>query len=285
MLKQRIITAVVLLAILLPALFWPSPVPFAAVMLVLIGAGAWEWGRLNGFGQARVAVARRRDGCCCARCPGGWACWSGRCSVLWIVAGAAWVLGGAALLRAGGAGLAAASRGLCAWSAACWRCGWPGWRSVQARMIGINFLLSILVLVWVADIFAYFAGRAFGLKFTRSKLAPTHQSRQELGRRLGRHGRRASCSPCLGLWPTRPLQAGVPSLYTRLAERGLVAAADRRRLPGGHERGRRPGRIAGQAQRRRQGQQRPAARPWRRARPGRRAAAHAAAGHDAGLSL
>ncbi len=40
-------------------------------------------------------------------------------------------------------------------------------------MVGINFLLSILVLVWVADIFAYFAGRAFGLKFTRSKLAPT----------------------------------------------------------------------------------------------------------------
>ena len=31
MLKQRIITAVVLLAILLPALFYPSPVPFAAV--------------------------------------------------------------------------------------------------------------------------------------------------------------------------------------------------------------------------------------------------------------
>ena len=29
MLKQRVITAVVLLAILLPALFWPSPVPFA----------------------------------------------------------------------------------------------------------------------------------------------------------------------------------------------------------------------------------------------------------------
>ena len=51
MLKQRILTAIVLLAILLPALFYPSHVPFACVMLVLIGAAAWEWGRLNGYGQ------------------------------------------------------------------------------------------------------------------------------------------------------------------------------------------------------------------------------------------
>ncbi|MEP6825539.1 MAG: phosphatidate cytidylyltransferase, partial [Ramlibacter sp.] len=48
MLKQRVITALVLLAILLPALFWPSPAPLAAVALVLISAAAWEWGRLNG---------------------------------------------------------------------------------------------------------------------------------------------------------------------------------------------------------------------------------------------
>src|SRR5689334_23189575 len=46
MLKQRVITALVLLAILLPALFWPTAVPFSAVTLVLIAAGAWEWGRL-----------------------------------------------------------------------------------------------------------------------------------------------------------------------------------------------------------------------------------------------
>ena len=52
MLKQRVITALVLLAILLPALFYPSPWPFAGVILVLMAAGAWEWGRLNGLGMA-----------------------------------------------------------------------------------------------------------------------------------------------------------------------------------------------------------------------------------------
>ena len=55
MLKQRILTAIVLLAILLPALFYPSHIPFACVMLVLIGAAAWEWGRLNGYSQ-RLSV-------------------------------------------------------------------------------------------------------------------------------------------------------------------------------------------------------------------------------------
>ena len=38
------------------------------------------------------------------------------------------------------------------------------------EVIGINFLLSILLLVWVADIFAYFAGRAFGAIFQSSNL-------------------------------------------------------------------------------------------------------------------
>ena len=52
MLRQRIITAVLLLAVLLPALFWPTPQPFAAVVLVLLAAGAWEWGRLNGLSFA-----------------------------------------------------------------------------------------------------------------------------------------------------------------------------------------------------------------------------------------
>ena len=62
MLKQRIITAVVLLAILLPALFYPSPFPFAAVTLVLIAAAAWEWGRLNGLAQTGALLEMTEGG-------------------------------------------------------------------------------------------------------------------------------------------------------------------------------------------------------------------------------
>ena len=56
MLLPRVITALVLLAILLPALFAASPTPFIALSLVLIAAAAWEWARLN---QVRGAGAQR----------------------------------------------------------------------------------------------------------------------------------------------------------------------------------------------------------------------------------
>jgi phosphatidate cytidylyltransferase len=51
---------------------------------------------------------------------------------------------------------------------------WLAWLAVvQARALGVNFLLSVMCLVWMADIAAYFAGRKFGLRFTRAKLAPS----------------------------------------------------------------------------------------------------------------
>src|SRR3954471_22371217 len=103
MLKQRIITALVMLAILLPALFWPSPYPFAAVVLVLIAAAGWEWGRLNGLAQdAAIPLAA----VCLVLCAGAWyAGWLERpLPLLWTIAGGLWVLVGAFLLRAGVAG-------------------------------------------------------------------------------------------------------------------------------------------------------------------------------------
>ena len=171
MLKQRVITALVLLAILLPALLYPSPVPFAALALAMMAAAAWEWGRLNGLGQgASLALAAVCLTLCSASWAAGWLALP--LTGLWIAAGAAWVLGGALLLRAGVAGWPRVPRGVrVAGGVAAL---WLAWLAVaQARSIGINFLLSVLVLVWGADTFAYFSGRAFGLRFTREKLAPS----------------------------------------------------------------------------------------------------------------
>src|SRR5689334_3213387 len=157
MLKQRVITAVVLLAILLPALFWNSPVPFVGIALVLIAAGAWEFGRLNGCSDAASVSMGLL---CVALCGAAWgAGWLDRpLPLLWTLAGGAWVLAGGLLLRAGVRGwpgiprLVRLAGGLLAL--------WLAWLAVaQARVLGINFLLSVLVLVWVADIAAYFAGR------------------------------------------------------------------------------------------------------------------------------
>ena len=170
MLKQRVITALVLLAILLPALFYETPTPFWVVALVLLAAGAWEWAHLNGLRQAgSLALA----GACVVICGFSW--WAGWIQaplpLLWAAAGAAWVLMGGWLLHSGVAGwghlpkFIRLSGGLLAL--------WLAWLAVaQARFIGVGFLLSILMLVWAADIFAYFAGRAFGGRFSKGKLAP-----------------------------------------------------------------------------------------------------------------
>lgn len=217
MLKQRIITAIVLLAILLPALFWPSPLPFAVVALLLIAAGAWEWGRLNGLDQGGSLLAAA---VCLLLCAAAW--YAGllqrHLPVLWTIAGALWVLAGAWLLRTGVAGWPRIPRpvrlagGILAL--------WLAWLAVaQARAIGINFLLSILVLVWVADISAYFAGRAFGLKFTRNKLAPAISPGKSWegvwGGMLG-----VLVLAIAWTWADRAAAAAVPSLYTRLADAG-----------------------------------------------------------------
>jgi phosphatidate cytidylyltransferase len=217
MLKQRIITALVLLAILLPALFYPAPEPFIAVVLVLIAAGAWEWGRLNGCGQpASIGLAVA----CLVMCGLAWqAGWLVRpMPMLWSLCGGAWVLGGAWLLRAGVVGWPRIPRAvrLVAGLLALWL-AWLA--AAQARVMGVNFLLSVLVLVWMADIAAYFAGRAFGLKFTRNRLAPSISPGKSWE---GVWGGMAGVVVMALAWVAadRHFQAVSPSLYTRLADAG-----------------------------------------------------------------
>ena len=170
MLGQRIITAVILLAILLPALFYSSPTPFCAVALVLIAAAGWEWGRLNACSQTvSVLLALMLA----ALCGLAWVMgFLGKpLPMLWILAGSAWVLAGSLLLRLGVAGWSGIARPLRLVGGVA--ALWLAWLAVaQARVMGIQFLLSVLLLVWVADIFAYAAGRALGGRFTKSKLAP-----------------------------------------------------------------------------------------------------------------
>lgn len=107
---------------------------------------------------------------------------------LWIVAGGAWVLLGAWLLYYGVAvwsvitGALRLVGGVLAL--------WVAWMAVvHARISGINFLFSVLVLVWSADIFAYFSGRALGGRYTLLPASWHHrsQSRQDLGRGLWRN--------------------------------------------------------------------------------------------------
>jgi phosphatidate cytidylyltransferase len=166
-LRQRIITALALLAILLPALFSSVTWPFAWVTLVMIAAAGWEWGRLNGQqGTKAVALGGLLGAACAVALTSGWGSSTPR--PVWWLASVAWLIGGIVTLRAGPLvwpRLPVVLRivvGLLLL--------WVGWLAiVQARHIGINFILSVLCLVWMADVAAYFGGRALG----RRKLAPS----------------------------------------------------------------------------------------------------------------
>ena len=214
MLKQRIITALVLLAILLPALFYPEPIAFAAVVLILIAGAAWEWGRLNGCSfAASLGLAALCVGLCVASWFAGWGLSSP--ALLWILAGGAWVLGSAWLLSVGVPGwprVPQAVRVVIGVLAL-----WLAWlAAVQARTIGINFLLSVMTLVWMADIAAYFTGRAFGMRFTKNKLAPSISPGKSWE---GVWGGMAGVLLLGFAWSALDAHwgAAVPSLYSRLA--------------------------------------------------------------------
>jgi phosphatidate cytidylyltransferase len=193
MLKQRVITALILAAILLPTLLSQAAWPFAALSLVFISAAGWEWARLNDAADWRawlmgaiVALA-----CVIMAEASSLSLWGGSPPVsgvaqghvhgwgralvgfstpggVWLLACVVWVVGGALALRFGQTH----------WRAFPWlaRCVLGSvvlvlaWLAlVESKAQGLNYILSVMSLVWAADIGAYFGGRAFG----KRKLAPS----------------------------------------------------------------------------------------------------------------
>ena len=94
----------------------------------------------------------------------------------------------------------------------------------QARNVGINFLLSVMCVVWAADISAYFCGRAFG----KRKLAPTISPGKSWEGVYG--GVAGVLLLALGwLWMESQFSLDSPSLFLLLRQRlgygGLLLAA------------------------------------------------------------
>ena len=166
MLKQRIITALILLPVALAGFFLLDGQWFALFIGAVIALGAWEWARLAGLQTQKLRIAYAL--------------------VLVILMG--W------LYRFPFLAVPVLALGVIWWAFAVWAVlRYPAsaetWRAEPVRLlIGLLILLpafqgllllkqwpldnwlilSVMVLVWVADIGAYFAGRAFG----KRKLAP-----------------------------------------------------------------------------------------------------------------
>lgn len=166
MLLQRVITAVVLLAILGAALAW-SPTAFAYLATLAIVAAAVEWLQLVGWPRGRALLIAVVFGAVLAALLGTGA---GRiasavmpaallAAIVWLGLAGVLVQGDALavrLPRVAASALAIVLLGA-AWIAL-----------LHFLWQGAVMLLSVFVIVWLADTAAYFAGRAFG----KSKLAP-----------------------------------------------------------------------------------------------------------------
>lgn len=179
MLKQRVITAVILFAVLLAAVLAPSPWPLVGLFSVAAACGLWEWLRL---------VWPTRD----SRFPVllatfAWAVFM-MLAALWLheptaplalaaihlfqgvlvpMAGLIWVLYAPWQVIEGNAGKPPGSAFLSTFGIVAVAAVW--YALVQLFLNhGAWFVVSLMALIWCADIAAYFCGKAFG----RHKLAP-----------------------------------------------------------------------------------------------------------------
>ena len=170
MLRQRVITAVALGVGLLVVLLWLPPSVAIGVFALIVLVGAWEWSAFPGFKfsgargayVAAVAVAMALV-------------WrltleDGRLETLLWIAGAWWFIAFLWVTLAP----ATQTRALVATSGLLVLV--PAWvalahlylESQDVAASGPQLVLFLLLLIWAADIGAFFAGRSFG----RLKLAP-----------------------------------------------------------------------------------------------------------------
>lgn len=166
MLKQRIITAAILLPIALVGFFLLEGLAFALFIGLVVSLGGWEWARMAGFESQPVRVLYAVVVAALLAIlyqavqlvP-----WLMAISVIWWLAATALVLSYPQSQRYWGGSIGSLLIGLLvllpSWQALVVLKQWPQ---------GNWLILAVMVLVWVADIGAYFSGRQFG----RRKLAP-----------------------------------------------------------------------------------------------------------------
>jgi phosphatidate cytidylyltransferase len=170
MLKQRIITALILLPIALCGFFLLQGASFALFIGLVVTLGAWEWARLAGFTAQSMrityAVAVAAVLFLLYLMP-GMAPWILVAAVIW------WVLATWLVLT-----YPASSEH---WSSAACKLvigllillpAWQGLVLIKQWELGNWLILAVMVLVWGADIGAYFSGKAFGKRKLAPKVSP-----------------------------------------------------------------------------------------------------------------
>jgi phosphatidate cytidylyltransferase len=162
-LRKRIVTAAVLAVLFLGVLLWLPPSATVIAVTVLVLAGAWEW---SAFLRSSLSVARVAYVALVALLM--LAAWYATrderqiilfVAVVWWLVALAWIIFAPRSVNTWSAALAGLLALVPAWLALVWLRWLPH---------GKEWVLFTLLLVWSADIGAYFAGHRFG----RTRLAP-----------------------------------------------------------------------------------------------------------------
>lgn len=175
MLKTRVITALVMMAVLLPSIFLLPQAAWALLVAAFIGVAAWEWGallkwqesgrRLLGVGVAGLCATLSILDPAILGSMNQFAPATGWVLAFYVVSAAFWCLLMPFWLRSQWA-LGGGASGLLVGAIVLL----PTWLAiVQLRTLGPWALLGVFAVVWMADIAAYFSGRAFG----KRKMAPS----------------------------------------------------------------------------------------------------------------
>lgn len=176
MLKQRVLTAVVLLAILGATVYVDSFWPFIIFLGVACGCAGWEWTRLTlpgsrslsvfiGTGLFALSMVQAYNWMTHARPVYFWFLASTVISAfVWILVVIPVVLKGRAQ---------APARNMF-WTLFAPVSLFATWATLTYLYIhrGALYVLSLLILIWVADIAAYFAGKAFGKNKLAAAISP-----------------------------------------------------------------------------------------------------------------